>query len=99
MSTKILVAEARARFNHVESKQYLKEKYTNLLTIAYAGGMWTVDRTLISFLDSAVSDIMIDIYGNPIRVNRQEFLELAQSKYNEVMSAWLTEYETLPGKR
>lgn len=94
-----LVIAARSRFNHQESKQYLKEKYTNKLTIAYAGGMFTIDKELIAFLSSAECDIITDIYDNPIKINRQEFLALIVETYNSVMSQWLDEYTKLSGNR
>lgn len=99
MSTSILVVNARARFNHSESKQYLKEKYTNLLTIAYAGGMFKIDQSLISFLSYAECDIITDIYDNPIKINRVEFLSLVTTTYNSVMSQWLEETTNLSKMR
>ena len=99
MSTTILVATARARFNHSESKQYLKEKYTNLLTVAYAGGMFKIDQTLISFLNQTDCDIITDIYDNPVKIDRLEFLSLATTTYNTVMSQWLEESTNLSKMR
>lgn len=99
MTTNTLVAEARARFNHAESKQYLKEKYINMLTVAYSGGMFKVDQTLITFLSTTQADIIVDIYDNPVKVNRAELLELVTTTYNTVMSKWLEEYTTLSKSR
>lgn len=94
-----LVTTARLRFNHQESKQYLKEKYTNKLTLAYSGGMFAINKELIAFLSSTECDIISDIYDNPIKINRQEFLKLAVETYNSVMSQWLDEYTKLSGNR
>ena len=94
-----LVTQARARFNHSESKQYLKEKYTNMLTIAYAGGMFKIDQTLITFLTNTPSDIIVDIYDNPVKIDRTEFLELATITYNTIMGQWLEEYTALSKSR
>ena len=99
MSIKILAVEARERFNHNESKQYLKEKYTNLLTIAYDGCMFKIDQSLIAFLSQTECDIITDIYNNPIRINRVEFLNVAIDTYNTVMSKWLDETTTLSKMR
>lgn len=95
MTTSTLVANARARFNHHESKQYLKEKYTNMLSVAYAGSMFKVDQTLITFLGSSQHDIIVDIYDNPVKVNREEFTKLVNDTYNLVMTEWLEEYTNL----
>ena len=99
MSVKILAVEARERFNHHESKQYLKEKYTNQLTVAHAGGMFKIDQSLISFLNQTDCDIITDIYDNPVKINRQEFLSLATTTYNTVMSKWLEEITNLSRMR
>jgi len=99
MSASVLVANARHRFNQSESKKYLKEKYTNMLTVAYAGGMFAVDRTLIAFVVATDSDIITDIYGNPVKINRDEFIKFATTTYNAVMSIWLEEYNNLSNKR
>lgn len=99
MSTEKLVAQARARFSHSESKQYLKEKYTNILTVAYAGGMFAIDRTLIAFITSTECDIITDIYDNPVKIDRAEFIKFATSTYDTVMSQWLEEYTNLSNNR
>lgn len=103
MSTKILVAEARARFNHAESKLYLREKYTNKLNISHAGGMWFINIELINFLRESSSgeatEILVDKFNNPIEVDRKEFLELATRIYNDNMAEWLREYNELSKKR
>jgi hypothetical protein len=103
MSTKVLVDNIKHRFNHNESKLYLKEKYTNKLTIAHSGGMFAITPQLISFLREPTNDtnyeILIDIYGNPVEVDRQELLTLAAQTYSEVMSEWHTEYTELQAKR
>ena len=99
MSTKSLVAEARARFSHHESKQYLKEKYTNMLTVAYAGGMFKIDTTLLAFITSTECDLITDIYDNPVKINRAEFIKLATETYNSVMSQWLEEHNQLSKSR
>jgi hypothetical protein len=93
------VAQARARFSHSESKQYLKEKYTNMLTVAYAGGMFAIDRTLIAFVTSTKCDIITDIYDNPVKINREDFIKFATSTYDTVMSKWLEEYTNLSSNR
>jgi len=103
MSTRVLVDNIKHRFNHNESKLYLKEKYTNKLTIAYGGGMFVVTPQLIAFLRQPTSDspheVLVDIYNNPIKVDRQELLAVVTSTYNETMSQWHEEYTTLQAKR
>ena len=103
MSTKILVENIKQRFNHNESKLYLKEKYTNKLSTVHAGGMWTITPALIAFLREPTNDteheILVDSYGNPIKVNRQEFLAIAVATYNTVLTEWHLEYLELKDRR
>lgn len=97
MSTKVLVENARVRFNHSESRLYLIEKYSNKLTVPHAGGMWNVTIELMSFLQSSTQDeiVLIDSYDNPIKVVRTELLEVVTEKYNNVMEDWHKEYTNL----
>lgn len=95
MNIKTLVAASRARFNNHESKQYLKEKYTNMLSVAYNGSMFKVDQNLIAFLSTTQHDIVVDEYDNPVKVNRVEFSKLVNDTYDTIMSQWLEEYTKL----
>lgn len=100
MDTEQLIKDARARFKHQESKIYLKEKYTNSLTFAHGGGLWTATPELISFLSLAQEQVILqDNYGNPVKVDSVQLLAQCWSKYNTAMSAWLDEYEILKKNR
>jgi hypothetical protein len=103
MSTKILVENVRHRFNHNESKLYLKEKYTNKLSVVHGGGLWAITPQLIAFLREPTNDtqfeILIDSYGHPIKINRQELLTLAVNTYTTVMNEWYTEHQALGAQR
>jgi hypothetical protein len=101
MSTKVLVENARVRFNHSESRIYLVEKYTNKLTVPHAGGMWNVTIELLAFLQSSTQDeiVLVDSYNNPIKVVRQELLAVVTEKYNNVMNDWHKEYSDLVTQR
>jgi hypothetical protein len=103
MSTKVLVDNIKHRFNHNESRLYLKEKYTNRLTIAYSGGMFTITPQLIAFLRNSTTgeshEFLVDIYNNPVKVDREEFLKIATETYNGAMEQWHTEYQELQAKR
>lgn len=96
-----LLAEIRARYDHHESKLYLKEKYKNSLTFANQGGMWTVTSEFIAFLRTTSTEtvILCDNYNNPIEVSVKDLLTQAQSIYDSVMTSWLQEYSTLTKKR
>lgn len=101
MDTKTLIAEAKARFSHNSAKAYLKDKYDSKLIVADQGGLWRADQQTISFLNSMNDNhiVMIDTFGNPVQVIRDQLLETLQDTYNTVMLEWHTEWKELEGKR
>lgn len=102
MDVKILIKQAKARFNHNSSKAYLKDKYEAKLLVANQGGLWKATPELLTFLDSAGSEsiILIDNYGHPVTVsNRLELLEKVRNTYNEVMQEWANELKELENNR
>jgi hypothetical protein len=93
LDTKELIAQAKARYNHQQSRQALHAKYTSQLTLTYGGGLWDITPELIAFL-AVMTDktiILTDSYDKPLTVDRQELLELLKQKYTEVMTEWVKE--------
>lgn len=102
MDVKILIKNAKARFNHNSSKAYLKDKYEAKLIVANQGGLWKVTPELLTFLDSSESEdiILVDSYGSPVMVqNRLELLQKARDTYHEVMVQWSSELKELENNR
>jgi hypothetical protein len=101
MDIQNLIIESKARFNHNQAKQYLKDKYQSKLTFADQGGLWVATPELIVFLDSAGSEelILIDSYENPIKVDRNVLLQKANEIYVSVMEQWHNEWAILEKKR
>jgi hypothetical protein len=101
MNTDNLVTHARARFDHEAAKRVLKEKYQAKMTFAYNGGMWRagpeLQSTVLTCPDTEA--VILDLYGNPVKVNTQELLSMSQSRWQEQMNAWLIEYNELSNKR
>ena len=97
MDTKELIAQAKARYNHQQSRVALQSKYSAELTITYGGGLWEVTPDLIAFLSALSSRnvVLQDSYNNPIKVKRKELLELLKTKYNTVMLEWYNEQQSL----
>lgn len=96
-NTKQLIAQAKARYNHQQSRAALEAKYQSQLTLIYSGGMWDITTDLLSLLSTITQPtfILTDSYNKPVEVNVAELREQAFAKYNEVMSAWLAEYTEL----
>jgi len=101
MDTTSLIAEAKARFNHNSAKAYLKDKYDSKFIVADQNGLWRANLETINFLNSSndESTILIDTFGNPVKINRIELLEKLKETYTIVMSAWYEEWTELEKKR
>jgi hypothetical protein len=94
MDTNTLLTDIKARFAHNSAKAYLTEKYTAKLIVADQGGLWRADIQTISFLASStyINLVMIDTFGNPVKVDRKELLEVLENTYNTVMAEWHSEW-------
>lgn len=101
MNTENLVAHARARFDHATAKLVLKEKYQAKMMFAYNGGMFCagpeLQSTVLTCPDTEA--VILDLYGNPVKVNTRELLAMSQSRWQEQMNAWLLEYTEMSNKR
>jgi hypothetical protein len=101
MDTKQLLTEVKARFNHNSAKAYLKDKYESKLCVADQGGLWKITPELISAVSSFTTDtvVLLDNYGNPVKVNRANLLLKLEKTYNDVMEQWHSEWATLEKAR
>lgn len=101
MDTDNLIAHARARFDHEAAKRVLKEKYQAKMLFAYRGGMFQagpeLQTTLLTCPDSEA--VILDLYENPVQVDTKELYAQSQQRWQEQMTAWLVEYETMRQKR
>jgi hypothetical protein len=101
MDTDQIISHARARFDHAQAKQVLKEKYQAKMTFAHAGGMWSAGPELLNTLMCCPGPecVILDMYTNPIKVITTELFNLAQQRWQEQMNAWYLEHEELNRKR
>lgn len=102
MNTDNLITHARARFDHAQAKRILKEKYEAKMLFAHCGGMWRAGPELLATLKFCTPDrevVLLDTYGNPVKINTKELWNLAAERWQEVMNAWHVEYEELGKKR
>ena len=101
MDTTTLISEAKARFNHNSAKSYLKDKYDSKFIVADQSGLWRANLKTINFLNSNTDEkvILIDTFGNPVKVNRTSLLEKLNETYNRAMNAWYEEWVELEKKR
>ncbi len=97
-----MIAHGRARFEHEAARKTLREKFQAKLTFAYRGGMWHAGPELNAtiFTCGRMGEVVLeDLYGNPVRIDTKELMELSQERFNEQMNAWLVEYEQLNTNR
>ena len=96
MNTSQLIKDAKSRFKHLESKLYLEEKYNSLLNFTSQGGNWTATIELISYLkNNPTSNILIDNFKSPIKVDTQELVKTMETLYHKVMEEYYTEFQKL----
>jgi hypothetical protein len=87
------------------SKNNLKVKTQNLLSYSTSGGSFSVDQSLISFMNFVVSSgkteiTLLDKNDIPIRIeDTEKFLEDVSSLYFEVVNDYYNEYQQLRSSR
>lgn len=102
MDTDQLISHSRARFEHEAARRTLREKYQAKLTFAYRGGMWRAGTELNAtiFTCGRTGEVVLeDLYGNPVKIDTKELMEMSQERFNEQMNAWLLEYEQINKNR
>lgn len=101
MDTQDLIKATKARFNRNVNKAYLKDKYTSKLIVANQGGLWKATPELQGYLASRSDEtvILVDLYDNPIMVNREELYWALREAYEDNMAAWYLEWKELENNR
>lgn len=101
MDTNALITHSRSRFDHAAARRILKEKYEAKMLFAYNDGMWRAGPELQTLLLTCpgTEAVILDLYETPVQVDTRELLALSQQRWQEQMSAWLTEYKELDRKR
>jgi len=101
MDTNKLIQDARARFDFNTQKQELKDKYEGKLIFADQGGLFTAGPNLFATLQVITHKyvILIDNYGNPVKVESTQLLNKAIKVYTEVMQEWYDELQTFKDAR
>lgn len=97
MNVDNLIQHGRARFEYAAAKKLLKEKYQAKLNFAYQGGMWCAGPELINLLTgrSEIDLVLLDLYENPVKINVSRLLIETEHRWQEIMNAWLVEFENL----
>jgi len=95
MNTENIIKTAKARFNHNQNKQILKEKYEAKMLFSSQGGMWKAGPKLLTTLLSCPEEsaVILDEYNTPVKINTKELYNEVQMHWQEQMNAWLVEFE------
>lgn len=87
-------------------RKTLKEKLQGRLTFGYSGGVFYIDRTLITFVQMLLDQgrtgnvPIIDSNDNPIMIeNLQEFKDLIFDRYFTASIEYMNEYELIKKSR
>ena len=96
---------SKYRVSLFNRKEDLKIKLKSMLTYAHNGGVFTIDQSLITFVDLLSKQgrdtiILIDTNGNPIEIKEPaEFLAEIFSRYFEATNLYHSEYTKLKAAR
>lgn len=87
---------ADAEFDRALLRKNLRENAVAQLTVPFAGGLFTANPTLISYLYTETDEMVYleDIYGTPVYANRQQMLAAVKAQYHLAMKAWYDEYQS-----
>jgi hypothetical protein len=102
MNTDAIKKISRARYQYQLAKIAARENHTSQLLITTDGSTVRVTAELIAFLSiELLGDqvVVLDIYDNPIRVDRQRLLEHATQTYTSVMNSWADTVQTINKQR
>jgi len=71
------------------------------MIFAHAGGMWRAGPELINILATVPPGdaVLLDLYETPVQVQPEQLRGLAMTRWQEQMTAWLTEHNELSDKR
>jgi hypothetical protein len=92
-----LLNEIRLATDFQINKKLLREKISTDLHITHNGGMFKLTPELFAFVKAWNSNELYleDCYQNPIKVDKESFLTVAEQHYHQVMNRWHNEYEKL----
>lgn len=92
-----LVKQIKLSTDYQINRIKLREKIQTDLHVAYNQGLFKITIDLLSFLATWPEEELFleDVYENPIKINRIEFLELARQHYHSIMNEWHIQHNEL----
>ena len=102
MTVELIKQISKARYLHTVAKLTAKENHVAQLLLTAQGGSFRVTSELIAFLSiTKLGDtvVILDIYDNPIKVDRKLLLATAIELYSSVMDSWATAVDEINKQR
>jgi len=95
MQIEELQDKANLAYDRELAKRNIKNQMQSRLTVAFNGGVFSVTKEQITFLNLLGSQeiILLDDYEIPIKLNASELLNIMFQRYHEVMNEWHLAYE------
>lgn len=92
-----LVERVKQATDYQINKRMLRERIQADLHFAHNGGLFKITPELLAFVQSwPIDELYIeDTYQNPIQVDKQVFLVMAQQHYQKVMNTWHQQHDEL----
>lgn len=92
-----LIADIKQSTNFQINKKILREKIQTDLHMPFNNGLFKISMELLSFVQTWPDTILYieDAYQNPIQIEKEKFLPIAQQHYQLVMNRWHQQYEEL----
>jgi hypothetical protein len=96
-----LVAQVKQATDFQINKRILREKIQTDLHFAHNGGLFKITPELLAFVQTwPINELYLeDSYQNPIEIDKQVFLVMAQQHYQKVMNRWHQEHAELKRAR
>lgn len=101
MSTEDIVTQIKQATDYQVNKRILREKTLTDLHMAHNGGLFKITPELLAFVQTWPIDELYleDVYQNPIEIDKQTFLVIAQQHYHRVMNTWHQEHDNIKRQR
>lgn len=92
-----LVEEIKQATDYQINKKILKEKILADLHMPYNSGLFKLSPDILAFVSSWPNEELFleDVYENPIKITKSEFLDLATKHYYQVMNQWHIEHDKI----
>ena len=100
------IKDLKARSDHAFDvqlqKQNLLESCRARQVMAYNGGIFRVDQTLISFVNALkqnneTATIILDSNDNPVEIVIEDFMNAAMQRYHEAVNTYHKLYKNIRG--